>query len=412
MEFAFWISRKLRLMGHGSKANASGISIAVAGIAIAYIVMAATLGIVRGFKNQISERVLAFEAPISILPAYDTNSGATDDYVNDGARLMAIADSVLPSANATEEFSQPGLLKTPTDFCGVYIKGYGENYDYAFQLRNLAEGHIPHPDSMQIAISNATALAMDLHAGDKVDACFFVNDAVKSRRFKISGIYNTGFSEYDKTIAYAPISALRSIAGVDSTHSTRIIAASAADRIEDNAAVLQEVLIDDYQQGRLSRLYPVDNAKHTGAMYFNWLSLLDTNVVVIFILMTCVTGFTLISSMFILVLDRIPTIGLLRSLGATRAQIRHIFTYMAFKAVVLGLLIGNAIGLPLLWWQEKGRVVPLDPDMYYLPYVPVEINWGWMLILNLCIIAAAWLILAIPSRAAAGVAPASAMRAD
>lgn len=399
-------------MGHGSNANASGISIAVAGIAIAYMVMAATLGIVRGFKNQISERVLAFEAPISVLPSYNTGTGLSDDYVTDAPCLKAIVDSVVPGANATVEFSQPGLLKTPTDFSGIYLKGYGPEYDYAFQLRNLAEGSMPHADSMQIAISANTATALGLGVGDKVDACFFVNDAVKSRRLKITGIYNTGFSEYDKTIAYAPIGVLRGIAGVDSTHSTRIIANSPAADIEANAERLQNVLIDEYQQSRIERLYPVDNAKHTGTLFFNWLSLLDTNVVVVFILMACVTGFTLISSMFILVLDRIPTIGLLRSLGATRSQIRQMFNYMAFKAVFIGLAIGNIIGLPLLAWQEKGRVLPLDPNMYYLPYVPVEINWWWILILNLCMILAAWLILAIPSRAAAKVAPAAAMRAD
>lgn len=265
---------------------------------------------------------------------------------------------------------------------------------------------------MQIAISASTASSLGLSVGDKVDACFFVNDAVKARRLRITGIYNTGFAEYDKTIAYAPISVLRSIAGVDSAHSTRIIGVSDASHIEFNAERLQNALIDEYQHGRIESLYPVDNARHTGMLYFNWLSLLDTNVVVVFILMACVTGFTLISSMFILVLDRIPTIGLLRSLGATRSQIRHMFTYMALKAVVLGLAIGNIVGVPLLLWQEKGRVLPLDPDMYYLPYVPVEINWWWILILNLCMILAAWLILAIPSRAAANVAPASAMRAD
>ncbi len=412
MKFAVWLSGRLRLMGQGSKANASGISIAVAGIAIAYIVMAATLGIVRGFKNQITDRVLAFESAISVLPAYDTASGASADYITDAPRLMAIADSVVPDAKATTEFSQPGLLKTHDDFSGIYLKGYGPEYDYSFQLRNIAEGHLPERDSMQIAISSSTATAMGLSVGDKVDACFFVNNAVKSRRFLISGIYDTGFSEYDKTVAFAPISVLRSIAGVDSTHSTRIIAKSPTADIENNAYELQNELISQYQNSRIDKIYPVDNAKHTGAIFFNWLSLLDTNVVVIFILMACVTGFTLISSMFILVLDRIPTIGLLRSLGATRRQIRHVFTYLAFKAVFIGLLIGNAVGLPLLIWQEKGRVLPLDPEMYYLPYVPVEINWWWILILNLCIALAAWLILAIPARAAARVSPATAMRSE
>ncbi len=412
MNFALWLSGRLRLMGHGSKANVSGISIAVAGIAIAYIVMAATLGIVKGFKDHITERVLAFESPISVLPAYDTSSGISDDYLTSTDRLVSLVDSLLPGAAASVEFSQPGLLKTHDDFSGIYIKGYADDRNYAFQRRNLAQGSMPHPDSMQIAISANTAAALDLAVGDKVDACFFVNDAVKSRRFRVSGIYDTGFSEYDKTIAYAPISVLRSIAGVDATCSTRIIVSSPASDIERNAAMLQNALIDEYQLGNIDSLYPVDNAKHTGAMFFNWLSLLDTNVVVIFILMACVTGFTLISSMFILVLDRIPTIGLLRSLGTTRTQIRHIFTYMAFKAVFLGLLIGNIIGMPLLIWQEKGRVLPLDPEMYYLPYVPVEINWWWMAALNLCIIVAAWLILAIPSRAASRVAPATAMRAE
>lgn len=415
MDFILWISKRIKITGSGSSANTAGMTIAVAGVALAFIIMAATLAVMRGFKNQITERVRGFEPDISILPSYDYEKGVSAPYLSITPEIADAIEKVIPDAKPSQAFSQPGILKTDDNFAGVYFQAYDSLHPFTFESKHMADGQLPDffspDDANRIAISSVIAQKLQLGVGDKVYAYFFVNDAIKMRRFEIAGIYSTGFVDYDNVTAFAPIATLQKVAGADPAHATRLaLPASSFDAIEDEAEALQNVFISQYQTGQTANLYPVDNVKHTGALFFNWLSLLDTNVVVIFALMACVAGFTLISSMFILILDRISTIGLLRALGATRSQIKRIFACMAMKTVGLGLLIGNAVAIGILLVQDNCRVLKLDPEMYYLPYVPVEINWWWMIGLNVAVAIAAWCVLILPSNLAASISPASTLR--
>lgn len=182
------------------------------------------------------------------------------------------------------------------------------------------------------------------------------------------------------------------------------------DNIAADADRLQQVLLSAYRSGQLSEVYPVTDILETGAVFFNWLDLLDTNVVVIFILMIAVAAFTLISSLFIIILDRVTTIGILRSLGASGQAVNRIFIFVALRLVGLGMIIGNALSIGIIALQRATHFLKLDPDMYYLNYVPLEFNWTTILMLNTGTAVAAWLILILPARLAARVDPASAMR--
>lgn len=415
MNFPLWISRRLKLNGSANTANATGTAIAVTGVALAIIIMAATLAIVNGFKHGITERIMAFEPQISVLPSFDYDSGVSSPYLSKDSALAEAIAATIPAANVSLRFTQPAVIKTDNDFAGIYIQAYDSAHDYSFEKSNVVAGTWPDlsADSTinAIAISSAIANSLQLSAGDKVYAYFFVNEAVKTRRFTIGAIYNTGFSDYDKVTAFGNLSAMQSVAGTDSVTGTQLaISVNEPAHIEDYAAELQGALLQAYRDGDSANLYPIDNVRHTGAIFFNWLQLLDTNVVVIFILMACVAGFTIISSMFILILDRISTIGLLRAMGASGAQIRNIFALMAMKTVGLGMIIGNAIAIALLLCQEKWHVMRLDPEMYYLTHVPVEINWWWMVALNIGVAVIAWCLLLIPAHTAAKVSPATTMR--
>ncbi|MBO4945039.1 MAG: FtsX-like permease family protein, partial [Muribaculaceae bacterium] len=152
------------------------------------------------------------------------------------------------------------------------------------------------------------------------------------------------------------------------------------------------------------------NVLRTGASYYSWLDLLDTNVVVILVLMSLVAAFTLISSLFILILERVRMIGTLKSLGATNGQIRGIFIYMAEKLMLRGLLIGNLIGLGLIWIQHTTHILPLDADAYYLNHVPAEISWQAVLLLNLSVIVVSVLVLILPSHLISTLSPSESIR--
>lgn len=414
MDFSLWASKRFKLAA-SSGANATGVTIAVAGVALAVIIMECSLGVVLGFKNSITERIVGFDSQVTIQPAYDAESGTSRQYLQLDTMLLPVALASAPEGTPALRFDMPGIIKTDSDFAGAYFIGYDSAHRYDFEREAVVEGELPDffspADANKIAVSKSMATSLHLAIGDKPYAYFFENEAVKQRRLEVGAIYETGFSDYDKTIVFAPISTLQKIAAVDSLTGTSVaITGIPNDGIEDAAANLQNMLLDLYATGQIEELYPVDNVRHTGAMFFSWLDLLDTNVVVIFILMACVAGFTLISSMFILILDRIPAIGLLRSLGATKRQVRMVFVNLAMKIIARGLVIGNVVGLGLLAAQQSTRWLKLDPEMYYLPYVPVEINWWWMLWLNLAVIAASWCILVIPSALAARISPSHTMR--
>jgi lipoprotein-releasing system permease protein len=149
---------------------------------------------------------------------------------------------------------------------------------------------------------------------------------------------------------------------------------------------------------------------HTGALYLNWLELLDTNVVVIFILMCCVAAMTLISSLFIIILDKTATIGVIRSLGGSKRFVRNIFIFTALRLVGLGLIIGNFVALGFVWLQSQYHIIPMNPEMYYLSAVPVSINLWQVVSLNIGVIIFAWLVLILPSRLASSISPAKTMR--
>lgn len=394
--------------------GATGIVIAVTGIAIAVVIMEFTLAIVLGFRNQITERVVGFEGKLWVLPDYNY------DLVSSSATL--VADSVLlstikeqyPDSRTFMRFSQPGIIKTENDYSGIYFTGEEIEKAASFEEEYLIEGEYPDfgndANANKVVISGYTSKKLGLHSGDKVNACFFVNDAIKTRRLDVAGVYETGFSDYDQTVAFASISTLRKIADADSTSGTRlIIDVPYSPALEEEARTLQEVLVEKYRNEETDKLYPVDNVRHAGAIYFNWLELLNTNVVAIIVLMICVAGFTLISSMFIIILERIPTIGILRSLGSTKRQVRNIFIFMALKIVGIGILIGNALGIGLLYIQGTNHIISLDPEMYYLKYVPVEIDWTNFLLLNVGVLVISWLILILPSRVASSISPAVTM---
>ena len=405
MNISFWISRRLRLRGNGS--STAGVVIAIAGVALAIIIMEFTLAIVVGFKDGIRNRLMGFDAQISVCPPVDKTLEASPI-------LVETIEKALPGCDMRLVMRQPTLLKTDKDFEGIVFIAQSPESDFAFEKGNMVEGEWPDyaADSCdnKIVISVPTANALGLGVGDKVYSTFFIDGSVKMRRNTIAGIYRSNFGVYDKTVAYASLRMLQRVAGIDSIAGNRIdIRGFAPDDIAAAADKLQTTLVDEAAAGKLDQYYPVDTVLRTGILYFNWLSLLDTNVTVIFILMICVAGLTLVSSLFILILERVPMIGVLRAMGASKSFVRSIFIDMAMRIVGLGMIIGNVAGISLLLLQKYTQAVPLDPDMYYLDSVPVEIRPWAFVALNAGVIVIAWLILVLPARLASSIDPTKAI---
>ena len=144
----------------------------------------------------------------------------------------------------------------------------------------------------------------------------------------------------------------------------------------------------------------------------SWLGLLDFNVMVILVIMICLAGFTMVSGLLILILERTVTIGVLKALGASNARIRHTFMWFASFIVVRGMLIGDAVGLLLILLQKYFGWVRLNPETYYLDVVPVELNIGWIVGINVASLIVTMLALVLPGFLVSRVQPAKAIQFD
>lgn len=418
MNISLFIARRLRIKGGTRKSSSSSSVIAVAGIAIAIFVMVLTLTVVLGFKNQIREKVTGFDSQISILPPTIAND-SSDLAVTYNEKLLNLISSTISSnennASIALTLKQPGIIKTDDNFAGLIFKGASNISHLDFVKQNLIAGEIPNFENdsckNKIVISSTTANALNIALGDKINTYFFTDNNIRARKFEIAGIYNSNFSEYDKLLAFAPLSTLQRIALLDSVSGSAIeIRGIDHDEIVTTSLQLQSAIHQAVYNKEFDKLYTIENVLQSGAMYFNWLDLLDTNVVVILILMSCVAGFTLISCLFIIILERVKTIGLLKAMGATNAQVRQIFRHMAQRLVLRGMIIGNILSLSFVLLQEKYHLIALNPEAYYLSYVPVEINWWHMLALNASVIIVSSAILILPSHLASTISPAQTMR--
>ncbi|MDE7135153.1 MAG: FtsX-like permease family protein, partial [Muribaculaceae bacterium] len=225
------------------------------------------------------------------------------------------------------------------------------------------------------------------------------------------GIYCSNFGEYDDLMAFVSLSTLRKIWGIGSDESTRIeITGIPFEQIQPAARALQEALAQAYYARELPDYLRCRSVLETGALYFNWLNLLDTNVLVIIILMASISVFTLIASLFILILERINLIGTLKTLGATDGLIRRVFIILASKILIKGLVIGNILALAIIIVQSFTHVLPLDPEAYYISFVPMNISLLQVITVNVAAVIAGVLVMIIPSMVISRMSPAKTVR--
>jgi len=397
-----------------SRLKAPGTGIAVAGIAISFTIMLLSISIVSGFKREITDKIIGFNSDISVY-GYSTVADA-DGGLTHNIALNEDLESVIAGSTGSSDielvFNQPAILKTDNNFSGVIIKGLDKGTSYDFLSKALVSGSMPN-DSVgnEIAISESTSTALGLKLGDKVFCHFLNNNRLRSRAAKVCGIYNTHFSEFDSRIAIVPSEMLRNIFRIKDNVGTSIeISGLKVEDIDQKTIELYNALEKYSSENGLNYIYQVENVLQSGAMYFSWLDLLDTNVVVILILMAVVSAFTLISALFIIVLRNVSAIGLFKALGATNSQIRVIFILIAQKVVILGLLIGNLISVPLILCQTKFHILPLDAEAYYLDFVPMDFSLRDIILLNLSVMIISVIVLILPSHIISRLSPGNTLK--
>ena len=275
MNISLFIARKLRIKGGTRKSSSSSSIIAVAGIAIAIFVMVLTLTVVLGFKNQIREKVTGFDSQISILPPIVVNDSSDLSITYDEKLLNLISSIVnLNNSNASIALTlkQPGIMKTDDNFAGLIFKGVSDISHFDFVKQNLIAGEIPNFENdsckNKVVISSTTANALNIALGDKINTYFFTDNNIRARKFEITGIYNSNFSEYDKLLAFAPLSTLQRIALLDSLSGSSIeIRGINHDEIAPLSLQLQSTIHQSVYNNDIDKLYSINNVLQSGAMY-------------------------------------------------------------------------------------------------------------------------------------------------
>lgn len=421
MNFELFTARRIQLSSSSdgkSRHLSQGIVIAVAGIAISFIVMMLSIAVMLGFKHDIKAKLMGFDSQVMVYPPSSAITGVTPAELTLSDTLANLIKLTLPQADISLTVTRPVIFKTPDDFQGMILKGVATEAEGSFIRSNLVKGTMPQLSNdstgSEVVIPSIMASKLSLDVGDKVQAFFVNGENVKVRNVRVTGIYDTHFSDYDKVYAFAPTHFLQRINGMQ-PNETSIVSLTGFDNDDeiDRATVsLQDAFISLAQTSPDVPLYQTRNIHQTGAAYFSWLALLDTNVVVILVLMALVAGFTLVSSLFIIILERVNMIGILKALGASNRQIRKIFIIVAERLVGRGLLIGNVVALLFIGLQHWLKLIPLNPESYYLSYVPVRFDVTCWVLLNVGSIVLTAVMLILPTHIISTISPSKAIRYD
>ncbi len=373
--------------------------------------MLITVCVVIGFKQTVTEKVAGFGAHIQIT-SFDNNNTYEYQPIFAPDSLLTMLGG-LPHVRSVNTFAtKPGMLKTGEAYQGIVLKGLpadsGQQSVAAWQFfaDNLTEGTLPTSPN-DILLSQDNARLLNLSVGESV-LCYFVGDALKVRKFTISGIYSSSFADYDKLFVLCPLPTVIQLNGWSDTQ------VSGIELRLDNLRHLDETYDYVYfavanrldEEG--SAYYPQSVIQMHPAVFY-WLDLLDMNVWVIIVLMLAVSGFNIVSGLIILILDAIPLIGILKALGANNRFIRRIFIHEATILIGKGMLWGNILGLTLAALQYYLHLIPLDAATYYVSYVPISFPWLGLLLLNILILGVSMLTLLAPTSIATRISPAKVM---
>ena len=412
MNLELFIARKIYFGGGiKQKVSSPAIKIAVVGIALGLAAMVLSVCIVVGFKKEIRDKVIGFGSHIQI-----TNFGNNMSYE---VSPISMTDSLAvelennPEIKHIEVFATiPGIVKTDTEFQGVVLKGVGADYDWTFFKQNMIEGDILHKSDTstvnQTIISKYIADRLDLKLGDSF-ITYFIQDPIKARKFVITGIYSTNFEDYDKLFIVTDINMVQRLNGWTKNQ------VSGIELTVKDYNRLAEVKNDLFYQmagshdGEGQALY-TRSIEEMNPMIFSWLSLLDMNVWVIIILMLAVSGFTMISGLLIIILERTNMIGILKALGARNFRIQKVFLYISSFLILKGMLWGNIIALGICILQKLFGIIKLDPATYYVSEMPVDLNPLYIILINIGALVISLAMMIGPSYLIARISPAKSIK--
>jgi len=405
LSFASFISSRISFQSNRTFSKLI-VRIAVVGIMLGLGVMILSIAVIRGFKSEIKQKIRGFAGDI-LVQKFDNNYSDQNSPFNiDNAFIKKVQANplfthIMPTA------TKPGIIKTRTEIEGVVMKGVNKNYDWTFFKKILVAGKvIDFTDTVeaqkQIMISSYTASRLKLKVGDKFLMYFVQEPPLKKRPFYITGIFDVGVEDIDKTFVVGDLSLLVKLNNWNPDeiggYELRV---SNFERLDEANDFLSDKMPLKLKSYTVSDSYPT---------IFEWLKLLDVNAQVMLILMLIVATINMISALLIIILERTSMIGMFKAMGAGNWTIQKIFLYNASYLIGIGLILGNIFGLGISFFQSGTHFFKLDEASYYMTFVPIEVHWTDMVLLNLGTLVICLLVLIIPSTLVTRITPVKAIR--
>lgn len=412
MNLPYFISKKIN-KAENKSFSATINKIAVASIALGLATMLVSFLILGGFQRVITNKIFTFNGHIQITK-YSLDNSLQEEPISVNNPLIQHPEQYDFIDHVQVFGHTAGLLQTDNEVYGAFIKGVGENFDSLRFKDNLLEGSFirfpdkkdnsPNTYSTDVLISKRIATSLELNVGDDVRMLFVDPPQYRVRKLHIQGIYNTGIEEFDEQMIIGDIDLVRRInQWPDSLVGGIEIYLNDYDKMAEAETRLQNDLDYDLFVEKIGDKY---------VQMFEWLDLINNNVIIFLALILFVACFNIVSILLILIMERTQMIGILKALGARNRQIRKIFRYNGILLIVRGMIIGNLIGIGFGLVQYFFKLIPLDPENYYMEYVPIHWDLLAILGLNLLTFLIVALVLNIPTMIILRINPIKAIRFD
>lgn len=405
MNFELFFARKI-IKGSKNSFSKPIIRISIVAISLGIAMMTLSLAIVEGFQREIEKKVIGFGAHIQVTN-YESKGLLESKAISTNRDFYHQIDSIDGISHVQVYAHKGAILKTDDQNYGAVIKGISSDFDWSFFKQYIKEGDIlkiaDSSRSNELLISENIAQKLQVGINDEI-LVYFVQQPPRLRKLKISGIYNTGLGEMDDRMVFTDIRHLQKINGWENHQvgGFEILIKDLKDLDRMTEAIYQNI---DYD-------LTAHSIRETRMDIFNWLELQDINVIIIITLLILVCGIDMISALLILILERTQMIGILKAIGAQNASIRKIFLYNAAYLILMGLFFGNLIGLGAAYAQLEFGFLKLPQEAYFIDTVPIAIDFGKLLLLNIGTLVLCLLMLLIPSNLVAKISPVKSIRFD
>nr|WP_315174857.1 FtsX-like permease family protein [uncultured Flavobacterium sp.] len=406
MKLEYFIAKRLiTARDYKSSISSPIINIAIAAIAIGIIMMMVSVATGIGLQQKIREKIAAFNGHI-VITNFDSNQSE--------ATLVPVSlqQSFYPKFKTIPEVEhvqavavKAGIIRTESAFEGIMFKGVGKDYEWKYIQEYIVQGRLPSVKgalNQEVVVSEFIASRLQLKLGDSFHSYFMKPNGYNVRNFKIVGIFNSGFQEFDASYILGDI-----------RHIQRL------NKWTENQVGAFEVFVKDFNAIEIvgEKVYQETSSTLDSrtivekySYIFDWLKLFDINIIVILVVMILVATINMVVALLVLILERTQMIGILKALGADNWSVRKIFLYNAFYLIIRGLFWGNLIGILILLVQHYFGIVKLNPENYYVNQAPVYINIGYIILLNLMTVVVCFLVLLLPSYIITRISPVRAIR--